>query len=48
MRKLEDIKRKEFYRDSGQKRNQDIIDEKKNKTLIRLEGVDIRNSPMQK
>lgn len=44
-KRLYDIKRKEFYRDSVIKRNNDIIEERKNKTLWRLERIDLKNSP---
>ena len=38
-RRLDDIKKKEFYRDTVKKRSNDIVVEKKNKTLCRLEKV---------
>jgi hypothetical protein len=44
-KRLEEIKKKEFYRDAVKKRNNDILEEKKNKTLWRLEKIDLKNSP---
>jgi hypothetical protein len=43
-KKLEDIKKKEFYRDTVRKRNNDILEEKKNKTLWRLEKIAVGGS----
>ncbi len=40
---LDDAKRKELYRDTVQRRNLEAIEEKKFKTLARLEGLDIRS-----
>lgn len=42
--KIEKIKRKEFYRDIVKKRNHDVIEEKKNKTLWRLEKISLRSN----
>lgn len=39
---MDDIKKKEFYRDVVRKRNNDIIEEKKNKTLWKLEKITIK------
>jgi len=42
---MEEIKKKEFYRDAVKKRNNEIIEEKKNKTLWRLDKIQLMNSP---
>ena len=42
-RKLEDIKKKEFYRDAVKQRNNELIEEKKNRTLWRLEKIDVKS-----
>lgn len=41
-KRLEEIKKKEFYRDAVRRRNADIIDEKKNKTLWKLEKINVK------
>lgn len=44
-KRLEEIKKKEFYRDAVKKRNNDILEERKQKTLWRLEKLELKNSP---
>ena len=44
---MEEIKKKEFYRDAVKKRNNEIIEEKKNKTLWRLDKIQLMNSPQK-
>jgi hypothetical protein len=41
---LDEIKKKEFYRDTVRKRNNDIIEEKKNKTLWKLEKITVKGA----
>ena len=38
-KKLEESKRKDYYRENVKKRNQDLIEEKKSKTLWKLEKI---------
>jgi len=42
-KKLEDARRKEMYRDAVKKRSNEAVEEKKFKTLARLEGLEIRS-----
>lgn len=44
-RKLDEITKKEFYRDVVKQRNNQMIEEKKNKTLWRLEKIEPKGSP---
>jgi hypothetical protein len=39
---LEASKRKEYYRESVKKRNLDYIEEKKNRTLWKLEKIELK------
>lgn len=48
MRRIEDLKKKENYREIVKKRNNLYLEEKKNKTLWRLEKLDIKSSPQGK
>lgn len=41
-KKLQDIKKKEYYSQVVKKKNMEIMEEKKNKTLWRLEKIDLR------
>jgi hypothetical protein len=41
-KQLDDIKKKEMYREVVKKRNLDLIDDKKNRTLWRLEKIDMK------
>jgi hypothetical protein len=43
MKKLEEIKRKEFYRDAVKQRNNELVDEKKGKALWRLEKIEMKS-----
>ena len=47
-KRLEDIKKKEFYRDSVKQRNNELLEEKKNKTLWRLEKIDMKSPGKQR
>ena len=42
-KKLQDIKKKEYYSQVVKKKNMEIMEEKKNKTLWRLEKIDLRS-----
>lgn len=44
-KKIEDIKRKQFYRDTVVQRNATLLEEKKNKTLWKLEKIELKSSP---
>lgn len=41
-KKLDEIKKKQYYRENVIKRNNEIVEEKKNKTLWRLEKIDLK------
>ena len=43
MKKMQRIKKKEYYREAVKKKNMEILEEKKNKTLWRLEKIDMNN-----
>ena len=42
-KKLDEIKKKEFYRDTVKQRNNELIEEKKNKALWKLEKIEMRS-----
>lgn len=44
--RIESLKKKEFYRDAVKKRNFDILEEKKSKTLWKLEKIELKGSPV--
>lgn len=43
-RRLDDIKKKNYYRESVMKRNNDYIEDKKSRTLWKLEKIELRGS----
>lgn len=43
-RRLDDIKKKNYYRESVMKRNTDLVEDKKSRTLWKLEKIELRNS----
>lgn len=46
-KKMDDIKRKQYYRDSVIQRNAMIEEDKKNKTLWKLEKIELKSSPLK-
>ena len=49
-KRLAEIRKKEYYREAVKRRNMEILEEKKNKTLWKLEKIDLKersrgNSP---
>jgi hypothetical protein len=47
-KRLEEIKKKEFYRDAVKQRNNEFIEEKKSKTLWKLEKIEMRSPGKQR
>lgn len=43
-KRLEEIKRQNYYRENVKRRNVDILEEKKSKAIWRLEKIDLKNS----
>ena len=41
-KKLEESKKREYYRETVKKRNIDLIEEKKNRTIWKLEKIELK------